>query len=150
MLDVVSTALEASLAAELRLTIGRLARRLRQQGGSGGLSPSQLSALASVERLAPVRLGDLAAAEGVAAPTMSRVVAHLEADGLIARAADAGDRRAALVSITPAGRARLRRIRGERTALLRRRLDALTPDERRRLAEALPVLARLAEDERRR
>ena len=145
-----TAALDTALAADLRLTVGRLARRLRQQGGSGGLSPSQLSALASVEDLGPLRLGDLAAREGVAAPTMSRVVAHLEDDGLVTRTPDVGDRRAALLKVTPAGRARLRRIRGERTALLQRRLDALTPDERRRLAEALPVLMRLTEDEQER
>lgn len=140
------TAVSPSLASELRLVIARLARRVRQQGGTGGLSPSQLSALSSIEQAGAIRLGDLAGRESVSAPTMSRIVASLEDHGLVVRTPDALDRRAAQLSLTAAGRTRLKRIRSERTALLQRRVDALDTDDRRRLVEALPVLAALLDD----
>ena len=93
----------AELAADLRLVVGRLARSLRQ-ADDGGLTPSQLSALSSIDALGSVRLGDLAAAERVTSPTLTKIVANLEAAGLVQRSADPDDRRAARVSLT-AGRA---------------------------------------------
>ena len=63
---------DTSLATDLRVAVGRLQRRLRQEGAKGQLTASQLSALFTVERLAPVRLVDLAAAEAVAPPTLTR------------------------------------------------------------------------------
>lgn len=135
--------IDTSLATDVRVAIGRLARRLRQEGAKGELTASQLSALFSVERLAPVRLVDLAAAEAVAPPSLTRTVAALEEAGLVTRSADADDRRCARIRLTPGGKVRLRRIRNERTAWLQRRLDALSPDERDVLAGAVPVLAAL-------
>ena len=133
------------LAADLRLAVGRLARRLRQVQ-LGGLSSSQVSALASVERLGPVRLGDLAAAEGVTGPTLTKIVAHLETIGLVARTTDAADRRAARITLTPEGRERLVGIRSDRDAFLEHRLHELDPAARDALASALPVLRALADD----
>jgi DNA-binding MarR family transcriptional regulator len=139
------TQTEEALAADLRLAVGRLARKLRQVQ-LGGLSSSQVSALASVERLGPVRLGDLAAAEGVTGPTLTKIVAHLETLGLVTRAADEADRRAARITLTAEGRERLVRIRSDRDAFLEQRLGALDPDARAALATALPLLRALADE----
>jgi DNA-binding MarR family transcriptional regulator len=134
---------DTDLAADLRLAVGRLARRLRQLQ-LAGLTASKVSALASVDRLGPVRLGDLAAAEGVSSPTLTKLVDSLEAEGLVARSADATDRRATRVALTPAGRLRLKQIRSDRDAFLEQRLAQLTPDERATLLAAIPVLRDLA------
>ena len=134
----------ADLAADLRLVVGRLARSLRQ-ADDGGLTPSQLSALSSIDRLGSVRLGDLAAAERVTSPTLTKIVANLEAAGLVDRSADPDDRRAARVSLSPSGRSRLKRLRTERNAYLQQRLTALAPEDREKLAAALAVLSTLAE-----
>lgn len=140
----VEPAADQDLAAALRLAISRLARRIRQEH-HGTLTPSQLSAMVSVEQLAPVRLVDLAAAEGISSPTLTKIVAALEDAGLVQRATDESDRRSSLLQLTREGRETLHAIRTERTAFLRRQLDQLDEGDRRRLAEALPVLAALAE-----
>ena len=132
------------LADELRLTVGRLARRIRQQS-TLGLTPSQYSALVSIDQFEPVRLGDLAAAEGVSAPTVTKVVNLLEVAGLVTREVDASDRRSSFVRLTPPGKETLNKIRTERTAFLRQRLDELSPAQRELLEKALPVLGALAE-----
>jgi DNA-binding MarR family transcriptional regulator len=147
LLSMMGTRTEVStpLAADLRLAVGRLARKLRQVQ-LGGLSSSQVSALASIERLGPVRLGDLAAAEGVTGPTLTKIVAHLEHIGLVARAADEADRRAARLTLTSEGRERLMGIRSDRDAFLEHRLADLDPAERAALAAALPILRALADE----
>lgn len=132
------------LAARLRMTLGRLNRRVRQYGPKT-LSSSQASTLASVETLGPVRLGDLAAREGVTAPTQSRLVASLEQQGLLRRTPDADDRRATLLAITPQGRRQLERLRGERSAFLVSQLGTLSGDQRQALVNALDALEALAE-----
>lgn len=134
-------------AAALRLAVARLARVLRQQA-EPGLTLSQLSALSTVERAGPLSLGALADEEGVTAPTITRIVAKLDEDGLVARTHDPGDRRSTRVAITPAGRALLRARRRQRTAWLVARMDELTPADRARLLDALPVLQALAQVER--
>jgi DNA-binding MarR family transcriptional regulator len=133
-------------AARLRLTTARLARQLRQQA-AGGLSPSQQSALASIDHHGPLTLGRLARLEQVAPPTVTRVVAKLEDDGLVARQADGTDRRVVRVEITAAGRRRLAHTRSRRNAWLARRLRALhaaDPTALRHLEAALPLLEALA------
>src|SRR5919107_5065602 len=94
------------LAARLRLTITRTARRLRQEGGDS-LSPSQGAALATVERHGPLTPSELATRERVQRPTITRVLTRLEEGELVMRAADPGDRRSSLVTLTPAGAALL-------------------------------------------
>src|SRR3569833_1932274 len=106
-----------ALAARLRMPLGRLHRRVRQLGPQS-LSSSQAPTLASGEALGPVRLGDLAAHEGVTAPTQSRLVASLEQQGLLRRMPDSEDRRATLLDITAQGRRQLAQLRGERSAFL--------------------------------
>src|SRR5262249_41447673 len=92
-----------ALPARLRLAITRLARRLRQQGETAA-SPTQLAALATVERDGPLTLGELAAVERVQPPTITAAVGRLEQRGLVQRRIDPDDRRVARVEITPAGR----------------------------------------------
>src|SRR5207237_152943 len=100
----------AAMAARLRLSATRLARQLRQQSDAG-LSPSQLSALATIEHHGPMTLGALADHERVAPPSITKVVAKLEAAGLVARELDRADRRVARVSTTAAGDALLAKAR---------------------------------------
>src|SRR5437868_2714230 len=91
-----------ALAGRLRLLATRMARRLRQEAGTG-LSPSQLSALSTIHGHGPVTLGALADLERVAPPSVTRVVSKLESGGLVGRQIDDGDRRVVRVAITPAG-----------------------------------------------
>ena len=134
---------DADLATDLRLVVGRLARRLRH-ADDGGLTASQLSALSSVEALEPVRLGDLAGAERVTSPTLTKIVGNLEAAGLIQRSADPADGRATRITLTTQGRERLRRLRTERNVFLQQRLAELGAAERDALRAALPVLMNIA------
>ena len=135
-----------TVASELRLAVGRLARKVRLSETSG-LTPSQLSALATIDQIGRARLCDVAAAEGVSAPTATRIVSAIEKLGLVARADDSEDRRATRVALTPAGRAALRRIRTNRTAFLQQRLHRLDEQDLAVLRAALPVLIALSEDE---
>jgi DNA-binding MarR family transcriptional regulator len=131
------------IAARLRLSATRLARQLRQESDAA-LTPSQLSALASIERHGPLTLGSLADYERVAPPSVTKVVTKLEAAGLVARRLDDRDRRVAWVSITAAGNHRLAKIRQRKNAWLAARLADLDDDQRRRLADALDVLDALS------
>lgn len=140
-----STSELAALAADLRLLVGRLSRRLRQEA-AGGLTASQLSALASVDRLGPLQLCDLARVEAVAPPTLTRAVAALEDRGLLSRRPDPADGRASLVEITPAGRRALKDVRGARTAFLVQRLETLDAHDRAVVADAVGLLGRLLAD----
>ncbi len=135
---------EVELAARLRVAAARLARQLRQRT-MGGLTPSQLSCLTSVEQLGPVRLADLAAREAVAPPTLTRIVAALVEIGMVERQPDPDDARAARITATSGGRAALRQVRAERTAFLVDRLKALAADDRSRLPALVALLENLAE-----
>lgn len=135
---------ELELATALRLAVGRLARQLRRHA-VGGLTASQYSALASVHRLGAVRPTELAASEGVSAPTLSRIVARLEERGYLTRVPDAVDRRSYQVALSAEGRAALARIRGERAALLARGLAALGERDRLAIAQAVSPLEQLVE-----
>jgi DNA-binding MarR family transcriptional regulator len=137
---------EAEMAARLRLVATRLARRLRQESSSG-LTPSQLSALAAVSNKGPLTLGELADHERVAPPSITKVVAKLEADGLLTREVDPADRRVSRVRTSKAGEALVAETRQRKTAWLATRIHQLEPDEQERLAAALDVLDRIyAED----
>lgn len=130
--------------ARLRLAVARLARQLRR-GSATGVTLSQLSALASVELLEPVRLSDLAAREGVAPPTMTRIAARMVETGLCERHDSPDDARSALLSTTEAGRSVLRDVRAERTQVLTRRLESLPEEQRARLEEVVALLEALVE-----
>lgn len=130
--------------ARLRVAIARVSRRLRRHE-LAGLTPTQLSALATVQQAGPMRLGDLAAAEGIAPSTLTRLVTALEERGYVKRCPVPGDARASTLAIAPEGTAVLQRIREETTQLLAGSLRALTRDQRDALAAALPALEILAD-----
>jgi DNA-binding MarR family transcriptional regulator len=133
---------EEELAARLRVAVTRLHRRLRQQS-PGVLSPAQSSALGSIYRLGTPTLGELAEAEQVQPPTMTRVVTSMEEAGLVTRVTDAGDRRVIRVGMTAEGRRTLQRIRRSKTAFLARRIDELDPQDHAALGELVRLLERL-------
>jgi DNA-binding MarR family transcriptional regulator len=131
----------------LRVALARLSRRLRRHE-LAGLTPTQLAALATVEQSGPIRLGDLAAIEGIAPSTLTRLISALEDSGYVKRCADPTDARASTLAVTSGGREMLDRIRTETTLVLARSLGDLTPAQRSVLAAALPVLEQLAEVEK--
>jgi DNA-binding MarR family transcriptional regulator len=128
----------------LKVALARLSRRLRRNE-LAGLTPTQLAALSTVERYGPMRLGDLAAAEGIAPSTLTRLVTALEESGHVRRCTDPGDARVSTLAITPHGLEALERVRTENTLMLTASLRLLTPEQRRVLAAAVPVLEQLAE-----
>lgn len=134
------------LAPRLRLSIMRLARRLRQLDlAADGVTLSQLSALYVLMAQGPMTIGDLAAAEKVQPPTMTRLVTKLEDDGFVRRRSHPTDGRVVVVEPTEEAARLVEASRSRRTAELERRLGTLTADERRRVAEAVELLDRLAE-----
>jgi DNA-binding MarR family transcriptional regulator len=128
----------------LRVALARLSRRLRRHE-LAGLTPTQLAALSTIDKTGPMRLGDLAAAEGIAPSTLTRLVTALEESGYVRRGADPSDARASTLTITAHGQDALERIRTENTLMLTASLELLTPEQRSALAAALPVLEQLAE-----
>jgi DNA-binding MarR family transcriptional regulator len=145
---VATTSHGNDLATRLRLGITRTARRLRQEAGVD-LSPTLTAALATISRHGPLTPSELAARERVQRPTATRLLARLEAPGLVVRTADPEDRRSALVSVTPAGEALLAELRTRKDAYLARRLRALSAEDRATLRRASDILERLLEDEQR-
>lgn len=131
-------------AARLRVAVARLSRRLRRHE-LAGLTPTQLSTLATVERTGPARLSDLAAAEGIAPSTLTRLVTALEEHAYVERCPVPSDARASTLSITDSGRAVLDHIREKSTVLLADILRTLTREQVAAIAEALPALERLAD-----
>jgi DNA-binding MarR family transcriptional regulator len=117
------------------------------QSTSGDLTFSQTSALVAVEKLGPIRLGELAGRERVAAPSMTRTVSGLVEAGLLHRAGDPQDGRSYLLSITDRGRHFLEEMRTERNAALAQGISHLSESEFETLWAALPVLEHLAEQE---
>ena len=132
-----------AVADSLRLSVTRLARILRRQD-LDGLPPTLSSALHSISCDGPLTLGDLAALEHVAPPTITRVVDKLQARGLVECVQDEQDRRVSRVRATAAGHRYLNRSRTRRTAWLSAVLMGLPPEDLARLIAAAPVLDRLA------
>ena len=130
------------LATRLRIAFALVSRALRQDLPAR-LTAVQLSALYKVELYGPLRLGDLAAREQVAGPTMTRVVAALESAGLVTRAVDPASARCSLVTITKTGRHEIDAVRRDRTDLMSCRLSNLSDAHRRALAAALPAIEAL-------
>jgi DNA-binding MarR family transcriptional regulator len=135
--------------ARLYLAVGRLSRLLRRIGASSAeLGHGAVSALFTLVRYRQMRLGDLAAKEGVAPPTLSRIVAGLVDGGYVRRMPDPNDGRASLVAPTKEGERVASGLYSTRLRELQRRLDRLPPDQVRLLLAALPALEALVfEDE---
>jgi DNA-binding MarR family transcriptional regulator len=135
------------LASQLRLVVMRLSRRLRQHA-PGGVTQSQLSALATIVVQGRITLSGLAEAERVQPPSITRVVDVLVGKGYATRTPSEEDRRVAWVAPTDDGRALIETVRRQRDAYLAQRLRTLTPDDRAVLARAAVLLQRLIEDPR--
>jgi DNA-binding MarR family transcriptional regulator len=141
---------DAGLATAMRISISRLARRLRvERLGLGGtetaLSDIQLAALAALERHQAMTPGELAEHEKVQPPSMTRVIAVLEERKLVQRAPHPTDRRQVVLTVTAEGRALVNRVRRRREAWLAQRLQELTPEERAILRQAAPILEKLSQ-----
>ena len=141
---------DAGLASSLRISVGRLARRLRVERAAPGqaeplLSDTQFAALANLEKAGPMSPGELAEHEKVQPPSMTRVIAALEEWNLVTRAAHASDKRQVVLTVTAAGRDLVIKARRRRDAWLAKRLDALTPQERATLRAAAPILEKLSQ-----
>jgi DNA-binding MarR family transcriptional regulator len=115
---------------------------MRQEAG-GELSPSLVAALSTIERHGPITPSELAARERIQRPTVTRVLARLESEGLVARTPDPHDGRSSLVAATPSARALLDELRTRKTAYLARRLEGLSAEERATLDRASGILERM-------
>jgi DNA-binding MarR family transcriptional regulator len=130
-------------AGRLAFVIGQLTRRLRV--ARGGLSHSLLSALVTVAKQGPLRLADLAQIELVSAPSITRLVAELEAKQLVSRTTDPADGRASLIQVTDAGLEAVRGARRVRQQIVAELLEPLSEEEVAAIEAALPALERMIE-----
>lgn len=135
----------SELASQLRFAVMRLSRRLRQHAPED-ITPSQLSALSVIVREQRMTLSQLAVAERVQPPTITRVCDSLEFKGLATRVPSEEDRRVAYVEPTASGRTLVETIRRRRDEYLARRLRTFSAEERALLQRAAGLLERLIED----
>ena len=133
------------LAGEMRAAVGRLSRRLRQEKAEHELSDAQFGVLALLHREGPKTLGELADAERVRPPSMTRTVACLVEDGLVERLADPADGRVTRIRPTAEGTALVLDVRRSRDAWLVARLEELPPEDLRLLHDAAAVLRAVAD-----
>ena len=133
------------IAEELRPAILRLARNLRRETETLGVTSHQATLLAVISSTPGLSLRELAEAEGISAPSLSGHVDRLEAAGLIRRVRSSDDRRRVGLELTKDGRAVLRRVRALRTTWLADRLARLSEEEREAVERALPALHALLE-----
>jgi DNA-binding MarR family transcriptional regulator len=128
----------------LRWGITRMARRLRQEAGTD-LGPSQVAALATIERHGPLSPSELAELERIKRPTATRILRHLDDADLVERVKDPEDGRGSILTITAAGRTHLKRLRARKTAYLATRLDKLAAEDRLTLERAAELLEGMLE-----
>ena len=139
-----ATRLDAALAGSLRDAVGRFARRLRAERAPSDLSLGQWAALRTLDSHGPMTPSELAAHEKVQPPSVTKILANLEAHDYVTRTPDPGDRRQVVVAASAAGRALLADDRRRKDKWVSQRLATLEPDERAALAAALPVLEKLS------
>jgi len=135
---------ERTLSSRLRLAVVRLNRRLRAQRADSRITLSQLSAMSCLHKAGSMTPGELAAKEGVQPPSMTRVIAALEENGLVARRAHPTDGRQAIVELTAAGTERIEEEVSLRERWLDEHLAELDPEERAVLSRASEIIDRLA------
>lgn len=128
--------------APLRLALVRLGRRIRKHS-QAGLTPSQISALSTIQRHGPTRLGQLAEREQIGKSSTTRLVARLEGLGLIERRSDTSDARGSWVDLTSEGAQLLERSSRLADEYLAHQVSRLGREDRQRLMAAVPVLERL-------
>jgi DNA-binding MarR family transcriptional regulator len=138
-----ASAQTSEVADRLHSASIHLLRRVRREDASSGLSVARLSALSVVVFAGPLTLGQLAAAEQVRPPTMTRIVAALEDAGLVRREADPSDGRAVVVSATPSGTRLLQRARRRRIDNLSALMSDLDEGELAALDAAATILGRI-------
>jgi DNA-binding MarR family transcriptional regulator len=138
-----STTDNQTVAESLRPILLRLARELRKETEQFGVTATQATLLALIDRNADITASELAAEEAVSQPSMTRHLDRLERLGLVQRVRSTEDRRRVGLSLTPVGARTLRRIRARRTTWLADRLGGLTRDELASIDAALPALMRL-------
>jgi DNA-binding MarR family transcriptional regulator len=137
----------SALAEDLRLLIGTLKRRLREQGQREDLPPSQVAILLRLEKHGPATVSGLARSEGMRPQSMSAAIAALESAGLVRGAPDPHDGRQTIMSLTDACRERLRTGRAARQDWLSRTIaERLSPREQQELGAAVRLLKRLVDD----
>jgi DNA-binding MarR family transcriptional regulator len=137
---------DAGLAAELRMSVMRLRRRLaHERHPDNPLSLGAMAVLGCLQRCGEMSVGELAAFEGVQPPSMTRTVNHLEEGGYVTRRPHDTDGRQVVVALTDLGRETVQADRARRDAWLAVRLADLTPDERAVLRRAAPLLDLLAQ-----
>lgn len=140
-----ATLTDARTPARLRHVATNLVKLMRRDS-TVGLSPSLLSALATLEEHGPMRVSALAAAESVDPSVATRLVTALEEQRFVERRDDPDDRRACVVELTSRGRRNLERLWRERAAGLAARLERLDAKERQAIEAALPALEKLLGD----
>ncbi|MGH2940824.1 MAG: MarR family winged helix-turn-helix transcriptional regulator [Solirubrobacterales bacterium] len=132
----------APLAADLRVAVGQLVRRLRSEN----LFPlTQTWVLGRIDREGPASVSDLAQAMRVRPQSMAQTVGDLEAEGMVERNPDPDDRRRALVSLTDAGQARIEADRAAREGWLVKALEELPDSDRETIERSVEILSRLAD-----
>jgi DNA-binding MarR family transcriptional regulator len=141
---------DPGLATSLRISVSRLARRLRVERAAAGLgepdlSETQLAALATLERHGAMTPGELAEHEKVQPPSMTRVISVLVDSQLVRREPHPSDRRQVVLTATDAGRDLVIKARRRREAWLAQRLEELSPAERTALRAAAPILEKLSQ-----
>lgn len=136
----------AAVADRLHSAAIHLLRRLRKQDDRSGLSAARLSALSVAVFAGPVTMGQLAAAEQVTAPTMTRLITAMERDGLVARDRDAVDGRVVWIRATAKGARILYAARDRRVVTLAAELAELEPSELKLLAGAAELIERLGSE----
>ena len=132
-----------TMATDLHRSAIRLLRGLRREDRAAGISPPRLSALSVIVFAGPLSLGELAAAEDVRPPTMSRIVEALVRDGLATREAEPANRRMVRIAATEAGRTLLIEGRARRVRALTTRLARLGESELRALMRGVEILERV-------
>jgi DNA-binding MarR family transcriptional regulator len=136
---------DSGLASELRVSVMRLRRRLvNERHPDNELSTSQMAVLGQLYRNGDQTVGDLAAAEGVQPPSMTRTVKTLEAGAYVERRPHETDGRQVVISLSDQGAATVRADRARRDAWLSRRLAELTREQRALLRQAAPILDSLS------
>ncbi|WP_297920173.1 MarR family transcriptional regulator [Metallibacterium sp.] len=140
------TARAVAVAGELRVVVGKLIRRLREQAQPGDFTWSQVSVLGRLERDGPATVTTLARAEGVRPQSMGATVAVLQEAGLVHGAADPADGRQTILSLTPACREMIKASRAAREDWLFRAIRTnLATAEQKELANAVELLKRLVD-----
>jgi DNA-binding MarR family transcriptional regulator len=137
----------ADVATVIRDGLTRLNRRLRQVRPLGELTQTQLSALTSLEFAGAMTPTELAEAERVQPPTMTKIVAQLEAKGLVQRTPHPTDGRQTILSATESGRAAFREQRRAKDEWLARKVAGLSADDRRTLHAAATILSRMVRED---